>query len=358
MPQSAIFWGTNFENQVTLVSPLLDIMTDRPPRPGSEWVQGSSGVEDAWITGYDNTLTCRAAFIPDGGSSPTSLSGSVGWQAFLDWGRQKNPVRFVPDVTSPLFYVDGCYLVDPTSGFGGLGPDIKRQLTFTIRNPTVDFHRAMRGLMFEYTPGGDITQPVAATFTRASVGTRIDVNALVATDAINILRDRHYVGSLRTALLEASGTNACLQSEALDNASWTKGSSTITANTVAAPSGAVTADAVIEAAATSTHGVSQPITITSGQTVTISCFVKASTRTKCDIELRDAAETNAFGADFDASAGTFIQNRTAGAGVVTTKSVLALPGGWYRIQVTGQVNGGITAAFIAMRLHDASNTVS
>src|SRR5690242_13405268 len=162
----------------------------------------------------------------------------------LGAAEESRPLR--ADATLPAFYVDGCYLVDPTSGFGILGPDIKRQLTFTLRNPTVDFHRAMRGLMFEYAPGGDITQPVAATFSRASIGTRVDVNVLVATDAISVLRDRHYIGGLRTTLLEGAGTNSCLQSEALDNASWTKGSSTITANTVAAPNGAVTADAVIE----------------------------------------------------------------------------------------------------------------
>src|SRR5690242_2496329 len=134
MPQSSILWGPTYENVLSLVAPVLDVLTDRVPRAGSEWVQSPSGVEDAWITGFDYTLTCRAAFIPDGGSSPTPLSGSTGWQAFLDWARQKNPVRFVPDATLPAFYVDGCYLVDPTSGFGILGPDIKRQLTFTLRN--------------------------------------------------------------------------------------------------------------------------------------------------------------------------------------------------------------------------------
>lgn len=209
MPVSALSWGSSFQNRVILASSLLDMVTDRPPRDGSEWVQAPSGVEDAWITGTDYTLQCRAAFIPDGGASPTPVSGTVAWQAFLDWARQKNTFRFLPDVTNPAFYVDGCYLVDPVKGFGVLGPDIKRQLTFTIRNPTVDFHLALRGLVLEYTPGNGL--PAGWTFARIGAAYYWGPDGKLKTAAADTLRENvppdqaGFVGA--TAWLEAAATN-------------------------------------------------------------------------------------------------------------------------------------------------------
>ena len=159
--------------------------------------------------------------------------------------------------------------------------------------------------------------------------------------------------------LEPLASNSCLQSETLDNATWTKSNSSITANAVVSPDGTTTADALVESATgPNGHSTSQPITITAGENVAISCFVRANSRTKFDLECRDATETNAFAADFDASTGSFIQNRGAGAGVVINKAVIALANGWYWIGIWGTLNAGVTAAFIMLRLHDASNNIS
>jgi len=155
MGKPAFLWGTTssggtaYGKTLLLGYPLYDIVTDREPRKGSEWVQAPSGLEDAWVTGYDYTLAATVKFIPDTTSaSPTraavagSVTAAAEWQSFLDYARLKYPFRFCPVATCSGSYVDGCYLVDPMTGFGSNMENLQRQVPIKIRNPNVDFTRA------------------------------------------------------------------------------------------------------------------------------------------------------------------------------------------------------------------------
>jgi hypothetical protein len=78
-----------------------------------------------------------------------------------------------------------------------------------------------------------------------------------------LVRRQELVGGeiINGPVVESARTNVLLQSETLDNASWTKLSSTVTANAAAAPDGSTNSDAVIADATTSQHGVSQAVTL-------------------------------------------------------------------------------------------------
>lgn len=86
-------------------------------------------------------------------------------------------------------------------------------------------------VMFRYLPGGAVAS-IGGTFARADASTcatYIDANGVLQTVAANVLRDNHYIGGTRTALLEGSRKNVCLQSEAMNQAVWAKtGSPTMT----------------------------------------------------------------------------------------------------------------------------------
>src|SRR5260370_14506582 len=162
---SSILWGTNFENVLNRGYPLQTVITDREPRSGTDYVQGISGLEDAWVTGFDYTLDVEARFLPVtpnfyGAAAVNPLksqvSGALGVQGFLDWASAKNTFRFVPDYTVPSFYVDGCYLMDPKTRGRGISPRLDFTQKLKFRNPTMDFLQALRGLMFDYAPGTDI----------------------------------------------------------------------------------------------------------------------------------------------------------------------------------------------------------
>ncbi len=268
---SLILWGRNsdgtyhYENRLLFGRPGYNMVTDRVPRPPSQSGQGPSGVEDAFIVGRDFVLWITNKWIPDGSSDATMspLSGPVGWQAFFDYARDKNPFRFVPDATYPGFYVDGCYLVDPIGkgSLGQLDDVILRDIPYQIRNPSLDFHQALRGIMMEYAPGANITDPVAYTFSRAdgaTCATQFNASNTLITVAANVLRERQNALGLHATLIERAATNGILRSTAFDNASWTKTRCSVSANAVTGLDGTAAGDKLVEdASASTTHFISQ-----------------------------------------------------------------------------------------------------
>lgn len=360
MPVSQVLWGPTYENQLIVADPLYDLVSDREPRDGSEFIQGSSGVEDAWITGRDFTLSGEARFIPDASASTSGISGPLGWQAFLDWARDKNPFRFVPDQTNPLFYVDGCYLVDPLKGHGALGPDIKRKTPFKFRNPTVDFHQALRGVMFEYAPGASLTDPIVAAFVRASVAGILNKSGQFESFAAAALRDRHYPkgfsGSLplppRTTLLHSGATNKLTFPEDLSNIAWSKTGTTIPSTNNPSPRGGdLTACLVREDGSTGVHGVFQSYTIGAANKRGFYVFLKAAGRTKARVRI-----TNPSGAETSVSV-------NLATGVVTALGgdfgpLIPLASGWFCIPAYGGAGAGNTGAQFGVILHDAADSES
>jgi hypothetical protein len=81
------------------------------------------------------------------------------------------------------------------------------------------------------------------------------------------------VASISGSNFGAFRTNLLQYSEEFDQASWTKSNSSITPNSETAPDGTITADLY---SGTSTSGVSQLASLTSGVTYTISCYVKSA----------------------------------------------------------------------------------
>lgn len=217
MTVSKFLFGTGNENEIRVGFPLFDILTDREDGAASEYIDMPDGSVDTWRQDKMFTMDTEARWIPDGpGTNPvqTQLSGPVSWEEFIDWVRDGRPIRFVPDENVPDFYVDNTYIVEPRKGFGSLSTDIKRNVPLKMRNPLISFHQAMRGIMFEYAPGTSLIDPVAYSFLRATAATRRGLpsaamaSAIGASDLVNVLRDRHYEGSLKTALLEAARSGA------------------------------------------------------------------------------------------------------------------------------------------------------
>lgn len=117
------------------------------PREGSEFIKGSSGVEDAWIVGPvggDQYLETSIRYISaideivprfgtgwEGTSPSTTIPGvGCGWRKLLELGRNKNLIRVSPDRTEMTrqqsgggwadCYLDGPMTEDPDSESDGL----------------------------------------------------------------------------------------------------------------------------------------------------------------------------------------------------------------------------------------------
>ena len=126
-------------------------------------------------------------------------------------------------------------------------------------------------------------------------------------------------------LIEEQRTNLVTYSEQFDNAAWTKTNSSITANTVIAPDGALTGDKIV-----STSGslglIVQSVSQTSGTSYALSVFAKAGEYSFCQLRINTSVSsiTRAY---FNLSNGT-----TTGVANCTA-SITPVGNGWYRCSI-------------------------
>jgi len=162
------------------------------------------------------------------------------------------------------------------------------------------------------------------SFTRASSATYIDSAGTLQTVAVDVPRFDHAI--------TASRTNLLLRSEEFNDASWSKVNTTVTANSIAAPNGTVTADTITDSndASAAIHSVtSQNQSFTSGLLYTVSVYARAGTQPGVAFVLPAAAFTSNLTAAFNISTGSIISFDSG-----MTGSITAVGGGWYRCTAT------------------------
>jgi len=194
------------------------------------------------------------------------------------------------------------------------------------------------------------------TFTRASTATYFDSAGTLQNAAIDAQRLDYDPSTLAAQglLIEESRSNLILQSEDFAT-TWGLVTGTVTTNAATAPSGTVTADALV------TSGVSaqvfQGLTITSGATVTGSVFLKQNGLTEVEIVLLSNANTTPYGrATFNVSLGAISVAATSSNGGLNASAIITNVGnGWYRCSVT-VTYPAVTAA--GMRIFSAGATGS
>lgn len=166
-----------------------------------------------------------------------------------------------------------------------------------------------------------------------NTATRINSTGLVETVNANLPRFDFDPSTLvcRGLLIEETRTNAILFSEDFSNANWAKTGATVSANASAAPDGNTTADALVETATTGLHIAQQFFTFATATAYTVSVFVKPGLRTWVQIFLPTAAFGAAQGGYFNLSGAGSLGNAT---GTPTSRTITALPNGWYRCTVT------------------------
>lgn len=175
--------------------------------------------------------------------------------------------------------------------------------------------------------------PTGTTLTRASSGYRYNSSGVLVSETTDVARFQYNPATLTAQglLVESAGTNLLTHSENLSDAAWTKTNVTLSVGAIAAPDGAMTADAVIEnVTGVSGHGPGRLVNYTSGVTYVLSFFAKADTRNWAYTFL----DVSRFGGSgycyFDLSTGT-VGSVSAGL----TAFMMPLPGGWYRCVVIG-----------------------
>jgi hypothetical protein len=126
--------------------------------------------------------------------------------------------------------------------------------------------------------------------------------------------------------------NQLLYSEQADNAYWTATRATVSADSIASPSGAMTADGLVGDASNATHYLSTTVgpSFVSGENYVFSTYVKAVDKNNARIAFNGAAFGGTpIGADFDLVAGT-VTSTDAG---VSNSNIEDVGDGWFRVSI-------------------------
>jgi len=193
--------------------------------------------------------------------------------------------------------------------------------------------------------------PSTQTFTsRASSATYIDSDGLIATAATDVARMNYNPTALHIApklLLEGASTNLLTYSEDFDNAAWNKSNATISANAIAAPDGATTADKLVDSVDNAAHAMSKDITVTTSNNYTFSVFAKSGEMSWLRIRDYNYTGSQAF---FD------LDNGVIGTNLLCTAKIIKYPNGWYRCIYTATAQSTSFGCFISVC--DADNSTA
>jgi len=173
-----------------------------------------------------------------------------------------------------------------------------------------------------------------ATVAGTTAATAPTINTTIGgtfTDGGVTWRNDGYYSDI-ALLVEGAGTNLLSYSEQFDNAYWTKGATTITANATTAPDGSTTADLIIEDNTTDFHRAFHTMTVTSGVSVTIRRFVKKRDHDWYAIQIGNIANSMAW---FNVTTEQWGTVQAA----VTGKSAEDYGNGWWLLSVTATSTG-------------------
>ena len=151
--------------------------------------------------------------------------------------------------------------------------------------------------------------------------------------------------------IEEQRTNLLTYSEDFSNAYWNKSGSSIVANTIVAPDGTLTGDALIESTANSEHHVqANNITVVSGTSYTTSFYIKAvnSVRNVRVFQFQNSSPFSGFG--------ILTFNPTTGSVLSGTGTVQDVGNGWFRVSITGSALS--TGANLRISLVSGASTFS
>ena len=177
------------------------------------------------------------------------------------------------------------------------------------------------------------------TFSRGSIGTRVNRNGLIETIAANQPRFDYdpVTGECRGLLIEESRSNLFTYSDDAATAWGIKSGLTVSANTDIAPDGNQTMDTLVEDAARNDKYLERQITVNANQNITWSCYVKPLRRTNIFLIIYDGASySNNVNFRYEFSNQTVAFSAAFGTGTFGSYSVVYVGNGVYRMVLSGQ----------------------
>lgn len=232
----------------------------------------------------------------------------------------------------------------------GVGVNTSDTGTIRIRNPRV--YRAT-GRAGDYYPTGPSQFFDQVNIPAASA--TLDANGEALTDPAGTFRNaaESKVDETGGKLIDQhfyTRANLLTSPEGYADGAWTKVAATIVTNPIDVPDGTLTADEIVETAASSTHYIFQNEDVVAGEAYTGSVYVKDNNRRYVVVWL-GSVHINA-GVSVDLQTG--IATEVTGFNALDSYSIETLPNGWYRVTVTATALTTGTASFATYLSEDGN----
>lgn len=179
--------------------------------------------------------------------------------------------------------------------------------------------------------------------------------SMVAGDYIDI----KFASLSRCALADGYG-NLLLQSDTIDNASWTSvGLGSVTANALAAPDGTTTADLLVQDTSSGGHYRMQNVTIPSSVAdYAVSCCFHSSNRSWAFLLFEEQTGGQSAYAFFNLGAGT-VGTVTSSTNMANARAFIVAKGnGWYECHLVARKTNAATVIQARVCASTADNTLT
>ena len=217
-------------------------------------------------------------------------------------------------------------------------------------NPSLDLNFAKQEYKHYDGAEGLVSHPMTpfVDFARTTTASYFGADGLLKTAAINEPRIEYdpTTGECKGLLIEESRTNLVRWSEKFDNAAWSNVRSSIVANTVVAPDGALTGDKLVASLDNAEHYTEQYISnVSPGEWYNISICVRQAEIKSVRIRVYSSPNTGSS-AVVDFRDMTTVSTTVLGSAEIGDTSITAIGGGWYRLSMAFKFNTLDTARLI------------
>lgn len=360
------------------------------------WTYSQDFDDASWLK-LGASITANATTAPDGTTTADSLVSTAtpasvyltrtptltaSQPYVISFYVKANTANFIQIITASAIVPSGYVNFNVTSGAGAIGNYGGTGITPSIVDVGNGWYRCILTIasvagsgVIEFHLVDSATAARSATYS-GTIGTGVYIwgsqlenrSAITAYTATTTQAITNYIPKLQTAasgvarfdnnpttgeslglLIEEQRANLVTYSSQFDNAAWTLGGSTITANIIIAPDGTLTSDKIIaNASAGVSPSVYQAITVSTSTAYTWSVYAKAGEYSYLMIKAQDTTSgTNPTW--FNLANGTIGTNSSG-----NTSTITSVGNGWYKCTVTRTPSA--TTGYINIQCANADNT--
>jgi hypothetical protein len=309
-------------------------------------IRGSYKDTNDWISAEFDLTSVTATLVAGSSNTGTNTSASI-TDAGGGWYRCN--YVFTPasghGTTTTRFYISDGTSISGT--INGVPPDYAGDITKGLYLWGAQLEQ--RSSVTAYTP--TITQPITnyipALQSAASGEARFDHDPVT--------------GESLGLLIEEQRTNLFERSEEFDNGYWTKAGVTVTANTVVAPDGTLTADKCISSSGQTLGSINSSIRrsltkAASAITYTLSVYAKKAEHNRLTLILTKTDLSSVASVTYSLENGSVVIAAAASGSYSNASSVISDVGnGWYRVSLTVTTDTG-TGLFVIIDGRDSVAT--